>query len=122
MPIRHDRIQNWKIIADKYYNVEMFMDVFFLNRIPFVHTKSERINFRTIQYVASRKMNEIIKGIKFVKDKYEKSGFKIMRWHGDNEFNIMQVRQAILPATLESYARGEHVGLIERSIREIKER
>ena len=98
------------------------MDIFFVNKIPFFHTKTENINFRTVQQINSRKMRDIIAGINFVKNKYEKSDFKISQWHGDNEFDVIEMKNALLPATLEPYARGEHVGFIERSIREIKER
>ena len=54
------------------------------------------------------------------KNKYDKSGFNILRWHGDNKFNILDNHQAILLADLEPYARGKHIGFIERSIQDIK--
>ena len=46
----------------------------------------------------------------------------IHSWHGDNEFNVQEIVNAITPAKLIPYARNEHVGEIEISIREIKER
>ena len=40
----------------------------------------------------------------------------------DDEFNITDVEEAILPAILVAYARNKYVGHIEIFIREIKER
>jgi hypothetical protein len=67
-------------------------------------------------------LSEIIAGIKVIKHRYEMRGFTIGKWHVDNEFNKTIVEDAITPASLEPYARNEHVGPIEISIREIKQR
>ena len=57
-----------------------------------------------------------------VKRKYLKRGFDIQYWHTNNEFNHNKVIETIEMEKLETYACEEHVGLIERSINEIKER
>ena len=45
-----------------------------------------------------------------------------MRWHADSEFNNPNITEILEPGLLEVYPNKEHVGFIERSIREIKER
>ena len=41
---------------------------------------------------------------------------------GDGEFDMDDLRASIRPALLEIYDRDEHDGVIERSIRTVKER
>ena len=45
----------------------------------------------------------------------------ISKWHTDNVFNKSDVEEDISPAKLDAYARNEHFGSIEMSIRKIKE-
>lgn len=102
--------------------MNIYADIFFVNLIDFMHTKSKNIEFSSVQHVKSHHMQKVINGINIVKRKYEQRGFVIDRWHVDNEFNTQKLRDAILPAGLETYGRKEHVGYIEQSIRVIKER
>ena len=71
----------------KIQKIELFGDLFFVNGNPFLHTKSENINYSSVQALTSRKMNEIARGIQLVKNRYEKRGFEIHTWHVDNEFD-----------------------------------
>ena len=64
-------------------------------------------------------MDKISPVIQIVKNKYEKRGFVIHTWHVDNEFDNDEVNKTIMPAKLIPYARNEHVGIAERSIRAI---
>ena len=96
--------------------------IFFVIGSIFLHTKSDKIGYRSIQALKTRKVTEIIQGIKIVIEKYLNKGFKISKWHRDNSFNCTGVEEAILPKKMNAYTRNEHVGPIEISIREIKER
>ena len=98
------------------------MDIFFVKKIAFLHTKSDKINFRSIQRLNTRKMSEIVKGVKIVKAKYQSRNIKIEKWHVDNEFDCDELREIILPASMEVYARNEHVGVIEQSTKTVKNR
>ena len=49
-------------------------------------------------------------------------GFEIAEMYGDNEFNINKLKTTITPTILHLCASNEHVPIIERSIRTIKER
>ena len=53
------------------------------------------------------------------KNRYEKRGFKIYKWHTDNKSNKLDVEQIISQTKLEAYAINEHIESIEISIREI---
>ena len=109
-------------ILDFHKVVELFVDFLYVNKMPFLHTKSSNINFLTIQHFGSRRANEIIQGLQTVIDLYSKRGFEVSTIHGDNEFNIGNLIAAVRPILMQIYARGEHVGRAERSIRTIKER
>ena len=103
-------------------HVDLYCDFFFVNKIPFLHTKSKNINFLSVQYCKSRSGYTIKQGLKYVKSKYEHRGFVVQHLHADNEFNIDGLENILKGTKIHIYAAKEHVGIIERSIRTIKER
>mmetsp|Transcript_14843 Transcript_14843/g.21238 ORF Transcript_14843/g.21238 Transcript_14843/m.21238 type:complete len:412 (+) Transcript_14843:616-1851(+) len=109
-------------IAKHQQRLSLHIDIFFVNKIPFFHTKSGKIYFITTQVLQSRSSLQIIKVIPMVKDIYENRGFNITDIFGDNEFNITKLKTILSPVNLHLCGRDEHVPIIERSIRTIKER
>ena len=105
-----------------YPNIQLYVDFFFVNCLPFLHTKSSKIDFLTVQTGETRHTKSIVKGIKRVINTYENRGFKITDLHADNKFDIDVLKKEIAPITTHIYGRLEHVGTIERSIRTVKER
>jgi hypothetical protein len=103
-------------------NVQLYMDFFFVNTIPFLHTKSKNINFSSIQPCKSRSKSQIIEGITQVLEAYRNRGFNVTVCHGDNEFDMDELKKAIYPTELQICGANEHLGIIERSVRTIKER
>ena len=67
-------------------------------------------------------MSEIVIGMNVVIKKYSERGFNITDIHADPEFDSDVLRNALVGKNLHIYTQGEHVGIIERSIRTIKER
>ena len=88
----------------------------------FLHTKSKEVNYVTIHYLPDRKFNTISKKLKIVIKKYLSRGFTITDVFGDNEFASEKYTNLLLPATLHICSKGEHVPIVERSIRTVKER
>ena len=109
-------------IAKHHQRISLYIDIFFVNKIPFFHTKSGKINFLTTQVLQSRSALQIIKGLLIVKKIYKDRGFIITDVHGDNEFNIKKLKEVLSPTNLHLCAQDEHVPIIERSIRTVKER
>ena len=68
----------------------------------------------------SRSTRAILAEIDSVVRKYTTRGFEITAIHADNEF--ASIRDYVLPIHLHVYGKDEHVGVIERAIRVIKER
>ena len=51
---------------------------------------------------------------------YSSRGFRIDHIHADNEFNTEKIKNSQRPSLFHIYGKDEHVGLIERSNRTIK--
>ena len=50
-PIKHERTDVSPVptmIEMRYKRVNMFMDIFFVNKLVFIHTKYENINYRLV--------------------------------------------------------------------------
>ena len=102
--------------------VKLHVDFFFVNKLPFLHTKSEDLNFLTVQSGQTRSKAAILEGISKVIEIYHSRGFKVVAVHGDGEFDMDSLRAKIMPADLEINGRDEHDGVIERSVRTVKDR
>ena len=117
----HSTIPLPPAISEFHRDVDLFMDFFFVNKVPFLHTKSKNINFLSIQSFQKRTVKNITEGLSTVINAYQSRGLQITSIHGDNEFNITTLKESIRPIMLHIYGRNEHVGVAERSIRTIKE-
>ena len=102
--------------------VKLYIDILYVNGITFLHTKSKEANYITIQKLDRRTIGEVAKKLKSVIAKYITRGITITDVFADNEFNNEAYQQLVLPAALHICAKGEHVPIIERSIRTVKER
>ena len=85
-------------------------------------TKSESLNFLTVERMKNRTKSAIIGSLRDTINIYKRRGFNVTSIHGDGEFNIQKLRDAIAPTELIIYATNQHVPIVERSIRTIKER
>jgi len=84
-----------------------------------LHTISNCLTFRSIDFVDSRSEAQIMHVFNKIKRIYGTRGFKIVDLQGDNKFAKIQV--PILPTNLTLAATNEHVGAVERSVRTMKE-
>ena len=107
----------------KYHqHIQIYMDFFYVNKMPFLHTKSDKLNYLTVIQTKSRSKTEIINELQKITNMYKRRGFLITKYHGDNEFNMDDLKEKLRPGILNICANEEHVHVIERSIRTIKER
>ena len=105
----------------KHVEFNLHIDFFYVNRLPFLHTKSEEINFLTVQSGRTRNSSSILHGLQTVINIYTKRGFRIKGIFGDNEFDIASVINGLRPIPFHIFAADEHCAVAERSIRTIKE-
>ena len=109
-------------ISIHHKEVELYIDFFYVNGYPFFITKSSKVNFITAEYCTSRFKQQIINKLETVIGKYETRGFDVAAVHADNEFNVKDIKDFLLPTLTHIYGKDEHVGFIEQAIKTIKER
>ena len=97
-------------IAEKFRNgVQLEFDLLFVNRLPFLHSRSQKIDFRTIKLLPSREKGYIKEACKRVVQKYKKRGFNVTDYHVDNEFAIDGLEE-LLEADKHVSAADERIG------------
>ena len=85
-------------------------------------TISESVNFVTCDFMERKTKKSLIKQLGLVIKKYNSRGFVISDVFADNEFDMEDLKNKILPSTLQLCAAGEHVSKVERVIRTVKDR
>jgi len=108
-------------IVSENRDVHLVGDVMFVNGIPFLVTMSRRIRFATVQHVPDRRAPMLANVMKHVINLYTRSGFNVQTSLMDGEFEKLTEK---LSGYIEvnTTAKNEHVGEIERMIRTIKDR
>ena len=101
------------------------VDYIFVQGVQFLTTISHELKFRTaealpITYKKGTRKEDILTGVNKVIKLYESRVLIMEQIHGENEFEC--IREEIRPTLLNISAADEHVSMIERSIRTIKER
>ena len=105
-------------IMDKYRDVNISQDIFFVQGIPFFHTISKHLKFRTATILSNRKQPTLLKETERVIKLYNKRGFRVTGIHADQEFSCLEDDID----TLQLVPADEHVNDVERSIRTVKQR
>ena len=111
-------------IRDLHRNWTMSIDVFYVNKIPFFLTLSQKIMFTTVTHLANRKIGTIFTALKSIFIYYLQKGFQIVTIKANNEFAPLAEMLYDLPGapTLNLTSANEHEPNIERRIRVVKER
>ena len=110
-------------IMENNREVELCMDIMYINDLPFLTTIDRQIKFRSLVPMDSRTSVESFKRIDMVLRHYNQGGFTIRKIYCDGEFRSMMDKVTDEMGIEMNYANpDEHVPEIERSIRTIKER
>lgn len=104
--------------------VILYADLFFVNKIPFFITLSERLDFTAGYHLGNRTVAEIFKAFVAIYKFYLQRGLRIVTVHADGEFAPLQEKVHDMPngPRFNLASRNEHVHKIERRIRVVKER
>ena len=102
--------------------IQLYVDICYVNKMAFLISKSDSINFITIHHMKNKKKDTIIDLLNLLIKTYQSRGFTISYVFGDGEFDRVEIKTTILPSNLHICAAGEHVPRIERTIRTVKER
>ena len=109
-------------IMDHYRKVVLCVDVMKVNKMPFLVTISRAIKFGTVAWLKNAKITTILSAIKDVRDIYMKRGFSLEIVEVDGQFEPLRGELAPMGITLNKCSREEHVPVVERRIRTLKER
>ena len=101
-------------------NVTICADLFFVQGIPFFHTISRGLGFRTVAHITDRSKEILLRELRSVIRLYRTRGYNVCDIHADHEFDCL--RDDLRPLELNIVPPDSHVGEVERSVRTIKER
>ena len=107
-------------ITERHKKITISQDIFYVQGIPFFHTISKKVQFRTAAVLPNRKKETLLKETKSVINLYQHRGFQVMDIHADKEFECL--KEDLRPININIVGADEHVHDIEHSIRTVKDR
>ena len=116
---RINRVCVPECMLEYYRNIRLFLDIMYINAIPFLHTISEYVKLCTSVFMNNRKEGTFIEKLKAAIDVCETNGFKAENIDADLEFKCVDTQ---FDAKFNIIDTDSHVHPIERSNRTIKER
>jgi hypothetical protein len=93
----------------------------FVCGLPFLISLSRRVRFVTLEFLPTRTAGELCSGLKNILKFYNRAGFVIQNAIMDNEFEPLK-KKLLGQVVLNTTAKNEHVGEIERKIQHVKNR
>ena len=104
--------------------VTLCIDMFFINKLVFLITYSNKICYTTTTHVSTKGVKHYWPYLLQVLQRYAARGLCVVTIRGDFEFNGIKGLVALLPTatTLDLSAENEHIGAVERNIRYCKEK
>ena len=78
-------------------DLQLYIDLFFVNSYPFIATKTKKVDFITAKPCILRGNSHINKSIDTVLELYVAIYFNINAVHGDNKFNIKTLKAHLIP-------------------------
>ena len=92
-----DIVQVPKEIRKLHQNVILSINIFFVNKIPFIITLSRNIQFTTVTHLADQKASSIFKALRGIIMYYYQKGFQVTAVTGDGEFVALNEMMVELP-------------------------
>jgi hypothetical protein len=107
-----------------HHDVELAIDVFFVNKHIFFTTYSTKICFAMVTHLAYHEKEYIWEALLVTYNMYLHQGFRITVISGDQEFSVLNHLTTVLPTAphLDWAAASQHCGLLKRNICFLKEK
>jgi hypothetical protein len=109
-------------VMNKFQSITLCVDIMYINKIPMLVTISRHIRFGTIEAIPNKNNITMVKCAQNAMKLYTHGGFKVTCALMDGKFESLGGYLADNGVILNTTARDEHVGDIERYIRTVKER
>ena len=107
-------------ILDRHRDLVVSIDIFFINKIPFLLTTLRNLHFGTVEAIPNRQVTTVLKAIKQMLSTYHTRGFRVRTILADPEF---QPLDGMIPGVSFNFcAQGEHVPDIKQYVRTVKDR
>ena len=109
--VKRDIIKVPREFMKLHSQVELQVDIFFVNGIPFFISLSKKIYYTAVSHLPDRKVESIMKAYKMIHVFYMQRGFRIVAVEADGEFAPLKPMIEALPGgpRVNLTARGEHV-------------
>ncbi len=123
-PVKTDIVSIPKEICELHKEVTLTINIFFVNKIPFILTLSRVLYFTTVTHLPNRSLDQIFKALKGIFYYYLQQGFHVTFITGDGEFaSIEQFTNLLMGAPqLNLTSANKHKPFIEHCICVVKER
>ena len=103
-------------------NVHLFLDIMYVNGLPFLMSISKHLYYCSAIYLKDEKADTLYKAMDGIFNKYNNAGYKIKHISADNQFQpSLEAIQDELRVTLHFAAAQEHVPEAECNIRTVKD-
>jgi hypothetical protein len=113
-PVLQDTVAVPKALKEAQRDVTLCIDTFYVNKMAFLHTISDKIHYRTSQWIPDRESGTYRRYLEVVFKVYQKAGMSLQRCCPNMAFEF-----EFTPNIASAH---EHVPVVERSIRVVKER
>jgi len=107
-------------IMEKFGEMNLFVDIMYVNWVPFLVTISRHLQYGMAEHLANRQADTVAKAFQRVIWLYVQWGFAIGVIKADLEFQALE--NEIPGVRFNLAAQNEHVPMVERYIRTIKDR
>ena len=103
-------------------NIDVYIDIMHTGKCMFLVTKAGKAQHHQSKYIKNQKMTIVTIFLESQLNCYRQRGLVVEGIHVDNKFNNDEFPGVIGDAILHVYAKDEHVQIVERQLRTIKER
>ena len=108
-----------RFIIKVHRDVVLAMDIFFINKIPFLTTISTKLHFGTVHHLKQRHITEAAECLEAIITHYKRRNFHPMLMKADGEFAPLE---DLVPIAFNFCGREEHVPEVEQHIQTLKNR
>ena len=123
LPMVSDQIAIPPELYEKRSELELCMDIMFVNEVPYMTSITRALYYRTAQFLPTRTHRDLYDSLDAILRLYNECGFIITKIYCDNEFKtLMDPVKDDMEVTMEYSPPQGHVPEAERNNRTLKER
>jgi len=108
-------------MLEEHRNVTLEMDIMYINKIPFIVSKSRATHFGTVEMIKDEKKGTIITSLQQVINTYHGIGFKTRHILAVRKFKCITKQMELMGIKVNTTACDKHVPEVERYNRTIKD-